>query len=45
MSGSPIASDSGEAIGVLSLGTNLEGWNNPRLVRDLPRWFLDAERD
>ena len=45
MSGSPIISDSGEAIGVLSLGTNLEGWNNPRLVRDLPGWFLDAQRD
>jgi hypothetical protein len=45
MSGSPIISDSGAAIGVLSLGTNLEGWNNPRLVRDLPGWFLDAQRD
>jgi hypothetical protein len=45
MCGSPIISDSGEAIGALSLGTNLEGWNNPRLVRDLPRWFLDAQRD
>jgi hypothetical protein len=45
MSGSPIILDSGEAIGVLSLGTNLEGWSSPRLVRDLPRWFLDAQRD
>jgi hypothetical protein len=42
MSGSPIISNSGEAIGVLSWGTNLEGWNNPRFIRDLPGWFLDA---
>ena len=45
MAGSPIISDSVEAIGVLSLGTNLEGWKNPRLVRDLPGWVLDAQRD
>jgi Trypsin-like peptidase domain len=41
MSGSPIISDQGMAIGVVCLGggQQYEGGPNPRLVRDLPRWL------
>ena len=58
MSGSPIISDDGAAIGVVSLGSisfegaatedvtwlNLNGCPNPRLVRDLPGWLLNAQK-
>jgi hypothetical protein len=47
MSGSPIISDDGAAIGVVCLTTNLrssEGMINPRLVRDLPGWLLHAQK-
>jgi hypothetical protein len=40
MSGSPILSDNGSAIGVVALGSNLDGCKNPRLVRDLPGWLI-----
>lgn len=40
MSGSPIVSDTGAAVGVVSLGSNqTECGPNPRLVRDLPGWL------
>ena len=41
MSGSPIISDEGMAIGVVCLGggEQHEGGPNPRLVRDLPGWL------
>lgn len=40
MSGSPIISDEGAAIGIVCLGSNQVGCKNPRLVRDLPGWIL-----
>jgi hypothetical protein len=53
MSGSPIISDQGAAIGVVTLGSATElftpqcedqyGTQNPRLVRDLPGWLLQAQ--
>jgi hypothetical protein len=43
MSGSPVISDEGEAIGIVCLGSNLPGCSNPRLVRDLPTWLLHAQ--
>jgi hypothetical protein len=39
MSGSPIVSDSGAAIGAICLDNN-----NPRLCRDLPGWLLPNRR-
>jgi hypothetical protein len=41
MSGSPIISDEGMAIGVVCLGGGEQhaGGPNPRLVRDLPGWL------
>jgi hypothetical protein len=44
MSGSPIVSDNGSAIGIVCLGSNRYGCNNPRLLRDLPGWLLNAQR-
>ena len=49
MSGSPIVSDSGAAVGVITLGSNMKdiGPNsgpNPRLVRDLPGWLSYAQQ-
>jgi hypothetical protein len=47
MSGSPIISDQGEAIGVICAGNDTDaessGWTSPRLVRDLPVWLLQAQ--
>jgi hypothetical protein len=45
MSGSPIISDSYAAIGIVSYGRNPEGSKCPRLVRDLPGWFLHGQRE
>jgi hypothetical protein len=45
MSGSPIVSDSGAAVGVIvssSTSQKLHG-PNPRLVRDLPGWLTYAQ--
>ena len=46
MSGSPILSDDGKAIGVVSLGGSHDqyGHPNPRLTRDLPNRFLRPRR-
>jgi len=46
MSGSPILSDDGKAIGVVCLGGNHDqyGYPNPRLVCDLPARFLRPRR-
>jgi hypothetical protein len=38
MSGSPVISDDGVAIGIVCLGKGV----NPRLIRDLPGWLLNA---
>jgi hypothetical protein len=46
MSGSPVLSDSGKAIGVVAASGKINkcedehGIKNPRLVRDLPGWML-----
>jgi hypothetical protein len=46
MSGSPIIAKNGTAIGIVCLGSGLErgteGGNNPRLMGNLPGWFLKA---
>jgi hypothetical protein len=47
MSGSPIISDAGAAVGIVALGNESgcedgHGSINPRLVRDLPGWLLHA---
>jgi hypothetical protein len=40
MSGLPIVSETGEAVGVVSIGSNgNQHGPNPRLVRDLPGWL------
>jgi hypothetical protein len=44
MSGSPVISDDGAAIGIVCLGGSQNGGLNPRLVRDLPSWLLRAKR-
>jgi hypothetical protein len=44
MSGSPIISDSGAAIGGVCLGGSRSPSENPRLVRDLPSRFLRPNR-
>jgi hypothetical protein len=45
MSGSPITSDAGAAVGVISLGSNMnDSGPNPRLVRDLPGWLSYAQQ-
>jgi hypothetical protein len=44
MSGSPILSDDGDAIGIECLGSSLFGSKNPRLVRDLPGWLHEQQR-
>jgi hypothetical protein len=45
MSGSPVISDNGDAIGILCCTRNSQFFDeslNPRLVRDLPARFLRA---
>jgi len=49
MSGSPILAEDGTAIGVICLGSGnfddnfpTEGGPNPRLIGNLPVWFLKA---
>jgi hypothetical protein len=45
MSGSPVVSDDGKAIGVVCLGGHgKDSVHNPRLTRDLPRRFLRSRR-
>jgi hypothetical protein len=45
MSGSPIVSDTGAAVGVVCLGSNQpECGPHPRLVRDLPGWLSYAHQ-
>jgi hypothetical protein len=41
-SGSPILNESGEAVGVIAVGTNFE-WHGPQpiLCRDLPARYLN----
>jgi hypothetical protein len=44
MSGSPVVSGDGSAIGIVCLGGNTDkNINNPRLMRDLPGWLLRAQ--
>jgi Trypsin-like peptidase domain len=54
MSGSPVISDNGAAIGIVAVGKmsgcqdcceDQYGSKNPRLVRDLPGWLLYAQRN
>jgi hypothetical protein len=50
MSGSPIISDEAAAIGIICVGSETDpgestGWTNPRLVRDLPGWFLRLQQN
>jgi hypothetical protein len=52
MSGSPIVSETGNAIGILATSmmqsekdaaTDESGASNPRLIRDLPLWLLRTQ--
>jgi hypothetical protein len=46
VSGSPVISDDGKAIGAVCLGSSGQfNMRNPRLVRDLPKRFLQARRN
>jgi hypothetical protein len=40
MSGSPIISEDGAALGVVCIGTGSEGGPNPRLTHHLPAWLV-----
>ena len=40
MSGSPIISDEGAAISVVSISSSMGECSSPRLVRNLPGWLL-----
>jgi hypothetical protein len=45
MSGSPIVSDTGAAVGVISISSNAkDSGPNPRLLRDLPGWLSHAQQ-
>ncbi len=43
MSGSPVLSNDGAAIGAVCIGSGHGDWINPRLFRDLPVWLLNAQ--